>query len=93
MPITRRGEGGISSPCLPENNGQSDYPRTPQDTPGHPRTLQDSTICMFKILYERVDDGLVLVCWCINQIILTDQFGWMDGKRTDTIKHDHATYY
>ena len=46
--------------------GQSDYPRTPQDTPGHPRTLQDSIICMFNILYERVDDGLVLVCWCIN---------------------------
>ena len=36
--------------------GQSDYPRTPQD----------SIICMFNILYERVDDGLVLVCWCIN---------------------------
>ena len=47
-------------------DGQSDYPRTPQDTPGHPRTLQDSIICMFNILYERVDDGLVLVCWCIN---------------------------
>ena len=46
--------------------GQSDYPRTPQDTPGHPRTLQDSIICMFNILYERVDDGLVLVCWRIN---------------------------
>ena len=46
--------------------GQSDYPRTPQDTPGHPRTLQDSIICMFNILYEPVDDGLVLVCWCIN---------------------------
>ena len=45
---------------------QSDYPRTPQDTPGHPRTLQDSIIGMFNILYERVDDGLVLVCWCIN---------------------------
>ena len=43
--------------------GQSDYPRTPQDTPGHPRT---AIICMFDILYERVDDGLVLVCWCIN---------------------------
>ena len=41
-------------------------PRTPQDTPGHPRTLLDSIICMFNILYERVDDGLVLVCWCIN---------------------------
>ena len=23
-------------------------------------------ICMFIILYEPVDDGLVLVCWCIN---------------------------
>ena len=43
--------------------GQSDYP---QDTPGYPRTPQDSIICMFNILYERVDDGLVLVCWCIN---------------------------
>ena len=30
----------------------------PQDTPGYPRTLQDSIICMFNILYERVDDGL-----------------------------------
>ena len=48
------------------NDGQSDYPRTPQDTPGHPRTLQDSIICIFNILYERVDDGLVPVCWCIN---------------------------
>ena len=48
------------------SSGQSDYPRTPQDTPGHPRTLQDSIICMFNILYERVDDGLVLVCWRIN---------------------------
>ena len=48
------------------NFGQSDYPRTPQDTPGHPRTLQDSIICMFNILFERVDDGLVLVCWCIK---------------------------
>ena len=38
----------------------------PQDTPGYPRTLQDSIICMFNILYERVDDGLVLVCWRIN---------------------------
>ena len=37
-------------------SGQSDYPRT----------LQNSIICMFNILYERVDDGLVLVCWCIN---------------------------
>ena len=46
--------------------GQSDYPRTPQDTPGHPRTLHDRIFCMFSILYERVDDGLVLVCWCIN---------------------------
>ena len=46
-------------------SGQSDYPRTRQDTPGHPRTLQDSIICMFNILYERVDDGLVLVC-CIG---------------------------
>ena len=35
--------------------GQSDYPRT----------LQDSIICMFNILYERVDDGLALVYWCI----------------------------
>ena len=38
-------------------------------TPGHPRTpktLQDNIICMFNILYERVDDGLVLVYWCIN---------------------------
>ena len=50
--------------------------------PGYPRTLQDSIICMFNILYERVDDGLVLVCWCINQIILTDQFGWMENGRT-----------
>ena len=47
-------------------SGQSDYPRIPQDTPGHPKTLQNSIICMFNILYERVDDGLVLVCWCIN---------------------------
>ena len=39
------------------------HPRIP---PGHPRTLQDSIICMFNILYERVHDGLVLVCWCIN---------------------------
>ena len=35
------------------------------NTPGHPRTLQDSIICIFNILYERVDDGLVLVCLCI----------------------------
>ena len=34
-------------------------------TPGHPRIPQDSIICMFNILYERVDDGLV-DCWCIN---------------------------
>ena len=69
----------------------------PQDTPGYPRTPQDSIIYMFNILYERIDDGLVLVCWCINKIILSDQFGWMDGwmdgKRTDTTKHDHATDY
>ena len=43
---------------------------------------QDSIICMFNILYERVDYGLVLVCWCINKIILTDQFGWMENGRT-----------
>ena len=42
------------------------HPRIPQDTPGHPKTLQSSIICMFNILYERVDDGLVLVCWGIN---------------------------
>ena len=39
------------------NFGQSDYPGTPQDTQGHPRhprTLRDSTICIFNILYERV---------------------------------------
>ena len=35
-------------------------------TPGHPRTLQDSIFYMFNLYYERVDDGLVLVCWCIN---------------------------
>ena len=52
--------------------GQSDYPRIPQD----------SIICMFNILYERVDDGLVLVCWCINKIILTYQFGWMENGLT-----------
>ena len=53
--MTRKKKGMVS--------GQSDYPRTPQDTP---RTPQDSIICMFYILYERVDDGLVLVCWCFN---------------------------
>ena len=37
---------------------------------------------------KRVDDGLVLVCWCISQIILSDQFGWMDGWKTDG--HDQA---
>ena len=63
-------------------SGQSDYPRTPQDTPGHPKTLQDSIICMFNILYKRVDDGLVLVCWCNNEITLTYQFGWMENDRT-----------
>ena len=46
--------------------GQSEYHRTPQD----------SIICMFNILYERVDYGLVLVCWCINEIILTDQIDY-----------------
>ena len=35
-------------------------------TPVYPRTLQDSIICMFNMLYEHVDDGLVLVCLCIN---------------------------
>ena len=49
-----------------QKSGQSDYPRTPQDTPGHPRTRQDSIIYMFNILYDPVDDGLVLVCWCFN---------------------------
>ena len=44
------------------NFGQSDYPRTPQDTPGHPKTLRDSIICIFNMLYERVDDVFVLVC-------------------------------
>ena len=83
--LFRRGPVKYNYPNRP---GQSDYPRTPQDTPGHPRTLQDSIICMFNILYEPVDDGLVLVCWCINQIILTDQFGWMDGWKTDV--HDQA---
>ena len=38
------------------------HPRIPQDTPGHSMT---GFFCMFNILYERVDDGLVLVCWCI----------------------------
>ena len=67
-------------------DGQSDYPRTPQDTPGHPRTLQDSIICMFNILYERVDDGLVLVCLCI--LIRLSLLISLDGWKTDG--HDQA---
>ena len=61
-------------------------------TPGHPRIPQDSIICMFNILYERVDEGLVLVCWIrLSLLISLDE--WMDGKRTDTTKHGHATDY
>ena len=36
---------------------KSDYPRTPQDPqeiPRHPRTLRDSIICTFNMLYERL---------------------------------------
>ena len=42
------------------NFGQSYNPRTPQD-PRHPRTLQDSIICIFSVLYEHVDEFLVLI--------------------------------
>ena len=42
------------------NFDQSDNPRTPND-PKHPRTLRDSIICIFCVLYERVDDVLVLI--------------------------------
>ena len=35
--------------------------KTTQDTPIHPRALRDSIICMFNMLYERVDDVLVLI--------------------------------
>ena len=40
------------------NFGQSDYPKTPQDTPGHSGT---ALFVFFNVLYERVDDVLVLI--------------------------------
>ena len=30
-------------------------------TPVHPKTLRDDIICIYKMLYERVDDVLVLI--------------------------------
>ena len=42
------------------NFGQSDNPRTPNDSRHH-RTLRDSIICIFRMLYERADDVLVLI--------------------------------
>ena len=43
------------------NFGQSDYPKTPQDTQG--------IICIFSMLYERVDDVMVLI-YSINAMWL-----------------------
>ena len=37
------------------------HPKTPQDTPRHPRALRDGIVCIFNMLYERVDDVLVLI--------------------------------
>ena len=50
------------------NLGQSDNPRSPNDS-RHPRTLRDTIICIFRVLYERVDDVLVLI-YSINVIWL-----------------------
>ena len=40
------------------NVGQSDYPTTPQDTPGHSET---ALFVFFNMLYERVDGIMVLI--------------------------------
>ena len=40
------------------NFGQSDYPTTPQDTPGHSGT---ALFVFFNMLYEHVDDVMVLI--------------------------------
>ena len=50
------------------NFGQSDNPRSLND-PRHPMTIRDSIICIFRVLYERVDDVLVLI-YSINVIWL-----------------------